>query len=179
MSSDSDHINIVIRATDGNKKSFTVKKTAKFGKLMVTYWAQAGLDKAHFRLLFDGKHIADDETPETLEMEDGDIVEACLQREYNLFPHFIDNAEEGGGSIPVTHEVEVATARAPITTGPYAPTSPAPTAKQAQSLPLAELYPVVETGEMAIGDAPAVNDNLGATRQALSQAALLFSRHAM
>lgn len=33
-----------------------------------------------FRLLFDGQRIADAETAETLEMEDGDSIEVLLER---------------------------------------------------------------------------------------------------
>jgi hypothetical protein len=37
------------------------------------------------RLLFDGKRIADDETAEALDMEDGDSIEVLLEREYGFY----------------------------------------------------------------------------------------------
>lgn len=37
-----------------------------------------------FSFLFDGRRINDDDTPKTLEMEEDDVIEVCLERGHGL-----------------------------------------------------------------------------------------------
>lgn len=65
---------------DGNEIHFRVKKSTKLRKLKISYykrkrspWAQ---DSLHFLTFqYRGRGIRDEDTPETLQMEEGDIIE--------------------------------------------------------------------------------------------------------
>ena len=65
---------------DGNEIHFRVKKSTQLRKLKISYykrkrspWAQ---DSLHFLTFqYRGRGIRDEDTPETLQMEEGDIIE--------------------------------------------------------------------------------------------------------
>ncbi|EJT48269.1 hypothetical protein A1Q2_06429 [Trichosporon asahii var. asahii CBS 8904] len=86
-------LNIKIRATDGSEVFFKIKKTTKLNKLKVhttimsdvlmsqnAYADRVGQDPGAIRLLFDGERIADHQTAEDLELEDGDVIEVLLEQ---------------------------------------------------------------------------------------------------
>jgi len=55
---------------------FKVKQTTPIGKMKKAYSKQVGIPIYSLRFLWDGQRINDDDTPEKMEMEEGDIIEA-------------------------------------------------------------------------------------------------------
>ena len=49
-------------------------------KIIDAYTKRLGINTANVRFLVDGKRISPNDTPKTLEMEDGDIVDCQLEQ---------------------------------------------------------------------------------------------------
>ena len=65
---------------DGTEVFFKCKKTTKLEKLMDAYCQRQGVNVHSIRFLFDGNRINGRQTPEDLEMEDGDIIDAMVEQ---------------------------------------------------------------------------------------------------
>lgn len=76
---DNQHINIKVKAQDGTEIYFKIKKTTQLKKLMDAYCTRQGLANNQCRFIFDGERIKDDDTPETLEMENGDEIDVMVE----------------------------------------------------------------------------------------------------
>mmetsp|Transcript_15489 Transcript_15489/g.31343 ORF Transcript_15489/g.31343 Transcript_15489/m.31343 type:complete len:97 (+) Transcript_15489:303-593(+) len=74
-------LNIKVRDAEGNEVQFKIKKTTKFGKLMTAYCDKMGAEPGSYRFLFDGNRISEGQTPEELELEDGDCIDALLHQQ--------------------------------------------------------------------------------------------------
>ncbi|CAE6527959.1 unnamed protein product [Rhizoctonia solani] len=61
---------------------FIIKRDTKLKKLREEYAAKVGKDGNTLRFLFDGRRVNDYDTPASLEMEDGDVIEAMVECEY-------------------------------------------------------------------------------------------------
>lgn len=57
-----------------------MKKSTKMDKVFGAYARRKGVDKAQLRFLVDGERVKVDDTPETLELEDGDQVDVVLEQ---------------------------------------------------------------------------------------------------
>ncbi|EXJ82056.1 hypothetical protein A1O1_08125 [Capronia coronata CBS 617.96] len=69
-----EHMNI--KVTDGNNEVFfKIKKTTKLEKLMKAFCERQGKDIRSARFLFEGQKVQPQDTPEVLEMQDGDSIE--------------------------------------------------------------------------------------------------------
>ncbi len=69
------HINI--KVTDGsNEVFFKIKRTTPLKKLIDTFCDRQGKVKKSLRFLYDGERIQDTDTPDHLDMQDGDTIEA-------------------------------------------------------------------------------------------------------
>ena len=55
--------------------TFKVRKTIRMKRIMDQYAERSGRSRPALRFLIDGVRVNDEDTPETLEMEDGDVVE--------------------------------------------------------------------------------------------------------
>ena len=60
------------------KIHFNVKLTTQLGKLKNSWSERMGIQLSRLRFVFQSKHINDDDTPETLKMKDGDIIEVFM-----------------------------------------------------------------------------------------------------
>mmetsp|Transcript_38717 Transcript_38717/g.62714 ORF Transcript_38717/g.62714 Transcript_38717/m.62714 type:complete len:99 (+) Transcript_38717:180-476(+) len=74
------HINLKVKSQDGSEVHFKIKKTSTFQKLMDAYCNRQGVAVDSVRFVFDGKRLQATETPEALEMEDGDSIDAMIQQ---------------------------------------------------------------------------------------------------
>ena len=63
---------------DGNIVHFKMKKKTQLKKLMEAYCARQSLQMEQIRFLFDGNRLRDSQTPDELEMEDDDVIDAML-----------------------------------------------------------------------------------------------------
>ncbi|ETN36456.1 uncharacterized protein HMPREF1541_08734 [Cyphellophora europaea CBS 101466] len=69
-----EHLNI--KVTDNNNEVFfKIKKSTKLDKLMRAFCDRQGKDRNTVRFLFDGVKVNDYDTPDGLDMSDGDTLE--------------------------------------------------------------------------------------------------------
>ncbi|KID96248.1 Small ubiquitin-related modifier, SUMO, partial [Metarhizium majus ARSEF 297] len=66
---------LTIKVTDDNEMVFKVKRSTKLEKLMNAFCDRQGQSPNSVRFLFEGSRVQPTETPDTLEMQDGDTIE--------------------------------------------------------------------------------------------------------
>ena len=71
-------INLKVLSEDGNEIFFKCRMDTRLERLMTAYCNRQGVDMALIRFLFDGEMIRPDQTPEALEMEDGDVIDVVV-----------------------------------------------------------------------------------------------------
>ena len=76
----SEQLNIKVKAQDGSEIFFKIKKSTQLKKLMEAYCQRQGLSNNQCRFIFDGERIKDDDTPETLEMDNGDEIDVMVEQ---------------------------------------------------------------------------------------------------
>ncbi|KAK4197747.1 ubiquitin-related domain-containing protein [Triangularia verruculosa] len=70
----SEHLNI--KVTDNNNEVFfKIKRSTKLEKLMTAFCERQGKTLQSVRFLFEGQRVQPSDTPDTLEMQDGDTLE--------------------------------------------------------------------------------------------------------
>ena len=74
------HINIKVKAQDGTEIYFKIKRTTQLKKLMDAYCQRQGLANNQCRFIFDGERVKDDDTPDGLEMENGDEIDVMVEQ---------------------------------------------------------------------------------------------------
>ena len=70
-----ERLGVCVRDSAHNELHFTVRKSTRMAKVIEAWCARHGVSRAGKRFLIDGSVVHDEDTPESLEMEDGDIVE--------------------------------------------------------------------------------------------------------
>lgn len=73
-------LNIKVKSQDGNEVYFKVKKTTPFRRIMEAYCSKVGVETGQVRFLFDGERIEASQTPESLDLEDEDTIDAMVQQ---------------------------------------------------------------------------------------------------
>ncbi|KAK3996458.1 ubiquitin-related domain-containing protein [Cladorrhinum sp. PSN332] len=69
-----EHLNI--KVTDNNNEVFfKIKRSTKLEKLMSAFCERQGKSVTSVRFLFEGQRVQPTDTPDTLEMQDGDCLE--------------------------------------------------------------------------------------------------------
>tara|TARA_B110000285_G_scaffold185899_1_gene211002 strand:+ start:37 stop:360 length:324 start_codon:yes stop_codon:yes gene_type:complete len=79
------HINIKVKAQDGTEIYFKIKRTTQLKKLMDAYCQRQGLANNQCRFIFDGERIKDDDSPDSLEMENGDEIDVMVEQTGGAF----------------------------------------------------------------------------------------------
>ena len=74
------HINIKVKAQDGTEIYFKIKRTTQLKKLMDAYCQRQGLANNQCRFIFDGERIKEDDSPDSLEMENGDEIDVMVEQ---------------------------------------------------------------------------------------------------
>mmetsp|Transcript_24267 Transcript_24267/g.27513 ORF Transcript_24267/g.27513 Transcript_24267/m.27513 type:complete len:125 (+) Transcript_24267:133-507(+) len=77
---DVEYINLKVKSQDGNEIYFKIKRTTQLKKLMDAYCDRQGCTPQTVRFLFDGERLQETATPEKLEMEDGDEIDAMVEQ---------------------------------------------------------------------------------------------------
>ena len=67
-----EHINLKVVTQDGNEIYFKCKQTTPLQKLMHAFCNRQGVSMNSVRFLFDGIRIDETQTPQQLDMEDGE-----------------------------------------------------------------------------------------------------------
>jgi len=73
-------INIKVLSSTGEEVFFKIKRSTKLSKLQGAYATKVGKDVSSIRFLYDGQRIAEDETPDTLGMEDNDTIDVMVEQ---------------------------------------------------------------------------------------------------
>lgn len=71
-------LTVKVRDSEGVEILFKIKKTTRFEKVMAAYTQKVGGTPGSYKFLFDGERINEDNTPESLEMNDMDVVDAMI-----------------------------------------------------------------------------------------------------
>ncbi|EME31696.1 small ubiquitin-related modifier [Galdieria sulphuraria] len=79
--SDESKLQITVRDGEGGQMTFRVRKSTKLKKLMSNYCEKQGVAYGTYRFTLDGKRINENDTAETLQMEDGDCIDAFLYQQ--------------------------------------------------------------------------------------------------
>ncbi|CAI0379377.1 unnamed protein product [Linum tenue] len=74
------HINLKVKGQDGNEVFFRIKRSTQLKKLMGAYCDRQSVDLNSIAFLFDGRRLRAEQTPDELEMEDGDEIDAMLHQ---------------------------------------------------------------------------------------------------
>ncbi|KAF7039390.1 hypothetical protein CFC21_049394 [Triticum aestivum] len=74
------HINLKVKGQDGNEVFFRIKRSTQLKKLMNAYCDRQSVDMKAIAFLFDGRRLRAEQTPDELEMEDGDEIDAMLHQ---------------------------------------------------------------------------------------------------
>ncbi|OMO89341.1 Ubiquitin [Corchorus capsularis] len=77
---DQAHINLKVKGQDGNEVFFRIKRSTQLKKLMSAYCDRQSVDLSSIAFLFDGRRLRGEQTPDELEMEDGDEIDAMLHQ---------------------------------------------------------------------------------------------------
>ena len=84
MSGDEDSnavLNLEVLDQDGRKLQFQVKKNTPLQKLMNAYCTHFNVDQGMTRFFFDGNRITKTDTPNSMEMEDGDAIDVMADQQ--------------------------------------------------------------------------------------------------
>ncbi len=86
---------------EGNDLFFKIKKNTSLKKVMDAYCERQGKTRGLVRFLFEGHRIQDNDTPDTLELEDGDMIQVFLEQQGG------DGVDGGGEPDPVQKHVTI------------------------------------------------------------------------
>ena len=75
-----EQLNLRVMTQDGNEIFFKIKMTTPLQKLMTAFCNRHGIDQNSVRFLFDGTRINPNQTPQELEMEDGDVIDCMVEQ---------------------------------------------------------------------------------------------------
>ena len=65
---------------DTNELSFKLKRNMPIKKVMDAYCKRNSKNRDSIKFLFDGNRLSDENTPESMEMEDGDVIDVVLEQ---------------------------------------------------------------------------------------------------
>merc|ERR1711879_227338 len=77
---DANQINLKVCDNEGHEVYFKIKTTTQLRKLMEVYSSRQGQPRDSYRFLYNGVRINDDATPQMLDMEDNDTIDAMIQQ---------------------------------------------------------------------------------------------------
>lgn len=77
---DNNTINVKVVSSSGDEVFFKIKRTTKLSKLQGAYANKVGKDVNSIRFLYDGARINDEDTPNTLDMDDNDTIDVMVEQ---------------------------------------------------------------------------------------------------
>jgi len=100
----SDHLTIGLTNGD-SEMTFKVRKTIRMKRIMDQYAERSGRSRPALRFLIDGVRVNDEDTPDSLDMEDGDVVEVHQEQigGYRRMMSISDVQTADATPPPVTH----------------------------------------------------------------------------
>ncbi|KAI1315235.1 hypothetical protein EDD11_001067 [Mortierella claussenii] len=85
-----EHINLKVVGQDQSEVFFKIKRSTQLKKLMDAYCDRQGKAVSSVRFLYDGDRIQPTNTPNELEMEDGDSIDVMVEQ-WARRKHLVDN----------------------------------------------------------------------------------------
>ena len=73
-------VSLKVVNADGAEVYFKIKRATMLRKLMEAYCKKQGVASTQVRFLYDGKPLLGDKTPEDLEMDDDDVIDAMVEQ---------------------------------------------------------------------------------------------------
>lgn len=74
------HVYLSIKNQHGEEMKFAVNRTKTFHKLLNVYCENMSLEPTSVRFVFEGRRIGNNETPNDLEMNDGDQIDVMQEQ---------------------------------------------------------------------------------------------------
>lgn len=74
------HLNLKVKAQDGNVVFFKAKPSTPFRKLMTAYCQKSSIDPESVVFSFDGQRLRGEQTPADVEMEDQDEIQVMIHQ---------------------------------------------------------------------------------------------------
>lgn len=71
---------IVVKDSNNTELRFKIRKNTQFSKVYNAYASQKQIDQASIVFLFDGSTVGREATPESLGIEDGDVLDAQMHQ---------------------------------------------------------------------------------------------------
>ncbi|CAO3691042.1 unnamed protein product [Rhizopus stolonifer] len=75
-----EHINLKVVGSDKNEVFFKIKRSTQLRKLMDAYCERQGKTPGSVRFLYDGLRVKDNNTPNELDMDDGDSIDVMVEQ---------------------------------------------------------------------------------------------------
>jgi len=73
-------INVKVVTSTGDEVFFKIKRNTKMSKLKGAYAQRVGKDVQTIRFLYDGERLGEEDTPASLEMQDGDTIDVMVEQ---------------------------------------------------------------------------------------------------
>jgi small ubiquitin-related modifier len=77
---DNETLQLKVKNSEGKETVFKLKKSTALRKMMDAYCQREGLPADGVRFLFEGERLNREHTPESLGMEDGDVIDALIEQ---------------------------------------------------------------------------------------------------
>ncbi|TVY85015.1 Small ubiquitin-related modifier [Lachnellula suecica] len=74
------HIQVMVKDQHGNETFFKIKPITPMKKVMDAYCQSKQIDRGLVRFLFEGSRIVDADTPDSLEMDDDNMIDVVLEQ---------------------------------------------------------------------------------------------------
>ncbi|EGF79132.1 hypothetical protein BATDEDRAFT_90152 [Batrachochytrium dendrobatidis JAM81] len=74
------HINVKVMAPDQGEVFFKIKRSTPLLKLMNAYCERQGKQRGTIRFMYDGNRVEEHATPDQLDMDDGDVIDAMVEQ---------------------------------------------------------------------------------------------------
>ncbi|KAI9020732.1 ubiquitin-related domain-containing protein [Phycomyces nitens] len=75
-----EHINLKVVGSDKSEVFFKIKRATPLKKLMDAYLDRQGKAPGSVRFLYDGNRVLPENTPEQLDMDDGDCIDVWVEQ---------------------------------------------------------------------------------------------------
>ena len=114
MQEGGEQINLKVVTQGGNETYFKCKETTPLKKLMDAFCNRQGVSTYSVFFLFDGNRIHERQTPEQLDMEDGDVIDVMFEQQGNVGEWEPAHTSSGAEQLllsTATEDVDPATAR--------------------------------------------------------------------
>ncbi|CAH9112836.1 unnamed protein product [Cuscuta europaea] len=86
------HINLKVKGHDGNEVFFRIKRSTQLKKLMNAYCDRQSIEFTSIAFLFDGRRLRAEQTPNELEMGDGDEIDAMLHQTGGTYNQYFSSS---------------------------------------------------------------------------------------